>query len=118
MADVVGDASLTSWVQTGGVVAFAAAVLYQLRELKPFLKDLTSTLTLVQTTLASLLERERARAERIAAQDAQRAAAVINPVPEQFEDLTGPIEVPRRPTQTPARGTAYAQHRPKTSGGG
>jgi hypothetical protein len=111
MADVA-DGSLTSWLQTGGVLAFAGAVLYQLRELKPFLKDLVETLTLVRTTMAALLERERARAERIAAQEAARAMSA--PLPETFEgELTGPIEV-GAPRRTPPGG--YSQHRPKTGG--
>jgi hypothetical protein len=129
MADVTGgDGSLTSWVQTGGVLAFAGAVLYQLRELKPVLKEVGEILSQVRSTLAALLERERARAERIAAQDALRArgdsrsllgeARVVEVAPED-EDFTGPIDVQRVKAATPPRGLPYVQHnRPKTSGGG
>jgi hypothetical protein len=56
VADVT-EGSIASWVQTGGVGLFAAAVFWQLQQLKPILKQ-------VGETLAALLERERMRAER------------------------------------------------------
>lgn len=53
----VADSSLASWVQAGGVVAFATAVLWELRGLKP-------TLRKIEDVLAALLERDRIRGER------------------------------------------------------
>lgn len=102
MADAA-DGSLASWVQAGGVGLFAAAVLWQLRDLKPVLKAVGETLTRVETTLSALLERERARAERLAAQDAARQAAQSG-APEQWEgEETSPIAV-APPRRTPPRG--------------
>lgn len=56
MADVA-DGSLASWIQAGGVVAFATAVLVELRGIRP-------TLTGIKEVLAALLERERIRNDR------------------------------------------------------
>ena len=108
MADIAGDASLASWVQAGGVIAFAGAVLMQLREIKPFLGELTKTLGEVRTTMASLLERERTRAERLAAQDAARQAMQFKTggaVPENWDGHpTGTIEIPHEhSTPTPKK---------------
>lgn len=125
MADAA-DGSLASWVQAGGVGLFAAAVLWQLRDLKPVLKAVGETLGEVKSTLAALLERERARAERIAAQEALRKQLLSQqgaPVETQWEsDETRPIEVsaPRRNTP-PRGGTAgggYGPGRPPRGGEG
>lgn len=76
MADSAGAGELAGWIQTGGVVAFASAVLLWLRdhkrEITPVLTELGKTLGTVNSTLSALLERERARAERLAAIDAIR----------------------------------------------
>lgn len=108
-----------AWIQTGGVVAFAAAVLIWLRDYKrevaPVFAELVATMKDVKTTLAALLERERARAERLAAQDAvaRRSAADAGVVAETFGEDTHPIAtIPRR--QTPAGG--YSIQRPRTRG--
>lgn len=110
MADV-SDGSLASWVQTGGVGLFAAAVLWQLRRMEPILKQ-------VGETLSALLERERMRAEREAIEVARRGGGV----PEDFESpTTGPIvemRTPRAQTSTPARGTAAGRYSIKNPGGG
>lgn len=66
-----------SWIQSGGLALFAGLVLYQLREISPLLKSLGATLTMIQTEMAALLERERVRGERYAAQ----AAASDDPLP-------------------------------------
>jgi hypothetical protein len=107
MADVA-DGSVASWVQAGGVGLFAAAVLWQLRDLKPIFKAVGETLTRVETTLAALLERERTRGERLAAQDALRRGrlATLEGREETWEDEpTGAAEVPvLPPRRTPPRG--------------
>lgn len=113
MADIT-DGSTASWIQAGGVLAFAGAVLVQLRdfrrELAPLLKGIGETLGFVQTTMSALLERERARAERLAAQDAARQAQANmrkQAVPESSWDGEGntgaieiPIEQPKKRMQT------------------
>jgi hypothetical protein len=51
------DVQLASWVQAGGVVAFATAVLLELRAMRPVLGE-------IKTVLAALLERDRIRDTR------------------------------------------------------
>lgn len=99
------DPSLASWAQAGGVVAFAGAVLLQLRdfrrELGPLFKSIGETLAEVKATMAALLERERTRAERLAAQDAARRASSRTPsggapVADWEDEETHPIALPLR----------------------
>lgn len=100
-------------MQAGGVGLFAAAVLWQLRDLKPVIKAVGETMTEVRATLAALLERERARAERLAAMEAQRAIAQQQRGGEAVDEnwdtpVTGPIVEVRTPgraaTNTPRGG--------------
>ena len=51
------SADAASWIQAGGVVAFASAVLWELRSQRPVLQS-------IKEVLAALLERERIRGER------------------------------------------------------
>lgn len=119
MADL-SDPSIAGWIQTGGVVAFASAVLLQLRDMKPLFKAIGDTLTEVRTTLSALLERERARAERLAAQDAARRAAAVTPVggvpllPFDDEDeVTNPIAIKPRAATSPG---LHGPSRPRGGG--
>lgn len=101
MADV--DATTASWIQAGGVLAFAGAVLWELRQLRPLIAE-------VRQVLASLLERERMRAE----QRAQLLAAQA--VPNQvWDDETDAIAEPLRRHRTPPRGGNYGPIRPRSS---
>lgn len=56
MADVAGS-EVAGWVQAGGVVAFATAVLVELRAMRPVIAE-------IKTVLAALLERDRIRDSR------------------------------------------------------
>lgn len=94
------DGSVASWVQTGGVLAFASLVLLQLREIKPVLTKVTEVLSEVGKTVAQLLERERARAERIAAAEAARRE--LGPV---RADYGAPAPEPVDWEETPPLGT-------------
>lgn len=96
-------ATTASWIQAGGVLAFAGAVLWELRQLRPIMAE-------VKTVLASLLERERMRAE----QRAQIIAAQAVPA-QVWDDTTDAIGEPVRRHATPARGTVYGPYRPRTS---
>jgi hypothetical protein len=58
------DGQAASWIQTGGVLAFAAVVLFELRKLGPVLNAWVSTMGEVKEVLAALLERERIRDAR------------------------------------------------------
>jgi hypothetical protein len=67
----MADPALTSWLQTGGVLAFAGAVLWELRQLRPLIKDWIEQrqqdrdlLGEVKRILSVLLERERMRSEQ------------------------------------------------------
>jgi hypothetical protein len=65
MPDPDATAGIASWVQAGGVVAFAAAVWWELklqrRERSDRDKEHTTILTSIKETLSALLERERSR---------------------------------------------------------
>lgn len=92
------------WAQTGGTAAFAGIVLYLLFQLRPILSAVLKVLGEIRELLAALLERERARAERIAAQDAARRQQQTD---ETWEDEnTNPIAV------------AVKAQRPRTNPGG
>jgi hypothetical protein len=126
-----GASTTASWIQAGGVVAFGCLVLAILLQLKPVLKEFLELIKKVfellnelRTTLASLLERERMRGERLAARDAQQrfAAVASGVVPaEEFDDPpTNPIAVVPR-TKTPpsgVRASTYGPGRPPRGGDG
>lgn len=116
------DPALASWIQSGGVVAFAGVVLLWLRDYKreiqanvaPVVTRLVETMQKVETTLAALLERERARAERLAAQDAaarRDAGVALAPADEENTQPIATIPVRRR---TDPGG--YSYQRPRTKG--
>lgn len=108
------DGTTASWIQAGGVLAFASAVLWQLRDLKPILKAVADTLLQVQLTQAALLERERVRAEAKAARD---AAGV--PAQTWAEETTQPIiERATPPGGNPVPGGGYRIIRPGGGGRG
>jgi hypothetical protein len=104
VADVAVADPTAGWIQAGGVVAFAVAVLFELRKLGPLFTAITTVLVDVRTTMSALLERERARAERIAAVEARRAALVGNSsgVPDSWDDgpETQPIVIKQQRMQT------------------
>jgi len=58
-----GIGSIANWVQAGGVVAFAAAVWFELRQQRLERdsrdKEIGSILTTIKETLSALLERDR-----------------------------------------------------------
>lgn len=128
MADAVTDSTIAGWIQAGGVVAFATAVLLWLRDYKrevaPVFAQLVTTMTTVQTMLAALLERERARAERLAAQDARARTRMTPPsgIPSAMyedEETTPITTIPERPFQRPRTNPgAYAMHRSRDKDGG
>lgn len=94
------DASVASWVQAGGVVAFAGAVLWELKQLRPIMSE-------VKGILASLLERERMRSEQRAELIRQQATPHY-----VWDDVTDAIGEPVR-RRTPARGLGtYGPMRP------
>lgn len=100
MADLSDPTSLSSWLQTGGVIAFAGAVWMQLRKLEPFLDGLNKT-------MAALLERDRMR-------DAARA--VTAPPVDEWEETTAVATPPKPKRRTPVGGTpvtgGYSHVRP------
>lgn len=53
-AEVEASSGLAQWVQAGGVLAFAGAVWFELRRLRPIMDS-------IHATLAALLERDRMR---------------------------------------------------------
>lgn len=62
---------VAEWLQTGGVLAFAGAVMWELRQLRPLFAQLIqerqedrALVAEVKAILAALLERERIRDER------------------------------------------------------
>lgn len=110
-------ATTVNWAQLGACGLFAFFVWRALRDQAPALKSIgetlveiraalvmlpaiASVLTSVQVTQAALLERERARAERIAAQQAQRESLLADlapSAPQTWEDETKPIvEAPKK----------------------
>lgn len=105
-----------SKLEGGGSAAFACLVLYILFQLKPILAALLKVHTETKEVLSALLERERARAERIAANDAARAAAA-----ETWEqDVTNPIAVPlpvKQPRAQTPRGVPIGEYGLKRGGG-
>jgi hypothetical protein len=103
----LADASIASWVQAGGVVAFAGAVLWELKQLRPIMGE-------VKSILSSLLERERMRAEQ-RAQIIARQQAVPHQVWDDVTDaITEPVPKVRR--KTPARPFGgYGPSRPSTN---
>ncbi|HEY1554781.1 MAG TPA: hypothetical protein VGF94_08105 [Kofleriaceae bacterium] len=112
-----GASTTASWLQAGGVLAFAVLVLVLLRELVPLLKALYEVLSKVRETLAALLERERMRGERLAATDAQRR--MMLPPEADFDDPpTNPIAIPLPSTRrTPPHGVPIGVYGPKKPGG-
>jgi hypothetical protein len=119
MSVAAADASTASWIQTGGVLAFASLVMWHLRDLKPTLEGVKTTLVNVQLLLAGILERERMKGEN----RARRAIARANGVPDAVGDeLTEPINVPELlpPKQVRARTApgGYSIQRPRGGEGG
>lgn len=121
------DPSTFSWMQAGGVVAFAGAVLLFLRDLKPLLKDIRDEYTEIRTesamvrqTLNTLLQRDalrsQVRSERRSRETSQ--PDMRTPI-EVHDEVTGQVEEmlplpPPRP-RTPVKGVplgAYS-HYPK-----
>lgn len=111
-----------SWIQTGGVLAFAGAVLWELKQLRPLIKEWIEErradrdlIGEVKTLLAQLLERERMRSEQ-RAQLLRRKAESDQPLPEQWEDVTDnvsiPTPVPKRAHTAPF-GLPYGPMTPK-----
>lgn len=111
MADVaIADPTLTSWIQTGGVVAFASLVFYELRQLRPLVKEWIEQrkedrglLAEVKNILSVLLERERMRSEQ-RAKLLRLSAERMGGAPEDWDtDDTGAFEVetPSRPVKRP-----------------
>jgi hypothetical protein len=107
-----------SWIQTGGVLAFAAAVLWELKQLRPLIKEWIDQrekdrglLNEVKTILSVLLERERMRAAQrdlLLRQAGVTTPPSSTPPPlpaDQNWDLdnTGAVEVPlqKRPKTNP-----------------
>jgi hypothetical protein len=105
----ISDGSVASWVQAGGVLAFASAVLWQLRDLKPLFSEIGRVIADVEKTLAALLERERIRHERQAAADAAR-------VPADDEGLTPPLGVATRLSRAQSQPGTYGPFKPPREG--
>lgn len=88
---------MAGWIQAGGVVAFATAVMVELRAIRP-------TLTSIKEVLSALLERERIRGER------RREPSAPHKRPEwsdgETTDLHTLVEMQRRGPRpkTPAMG--------------
>lgn len=98
-----------SWVQAAGVLAFASAVLYELRQLGPLVKAWTTVVGEVKTelgkvreVLSALLERDRIRAER------RKEPSDPPPSMETWEDSTDIHDIierqRRQRTRSPAHG--------------
>ncbi len=117
MSDAEQSTAIAGWVQTGGVVAFAGAVLWELRLMRPILAE-------VKSVLASLLERERMRSEQRAELIRQRDSRRGDSRPPQsrrssrdeefgFEDVTDAVAIPiQRRAQTPGRGSPAGKYGP------
>lgn len=122
MADV-SDGSVTSWVQTGGVWAFAGAVLWELKQLRPVIKEWIDALAKVReeitasakahaevrVVLAGILERERWRDEqgpyREGPHRVARATSLVDPSGAALPRArTGGVPVEIEPEQTPGLG--------------
>ena len=117
--------AIASWVQSGGVLAFSALVFWLLRQLLPVLGEIKECLHEMRVTLGALLERDRMRDEREAA-DRARTAPVPRqsiglravPEPESWdEDETPLAEAPRHRARTAPFGHPTSG-RPPTRGGG
>lgn len=112
----MSDASVVSWVQAGGVLAFAAMVMWRLEKylggLEPTIKAFDKTMDEVKTVLAQLLERERFRDERRAAvETAHNRFRLYSDAPESPE--------PREWEETPPLGTIGPRtQRARTNPGG
>ena len=99
-------AEAAPWVQTGGLLAFAGAVLWELRQLRPLFKQLVSErqedrtlIADVRAILAALLERERIRDER-KRRDSDRPVSAPIPAAQWPEDeSTGLHEIMARQRQ-------------------
>lgn len=89
MPDVEQSTAIAGWVQAGGVVAFAGAVLWELKQLRPIMSE-------VKQVLASMLERERMRSEQRAQLIEQR-----RPTHEIFDDTTDAVALPLTPPKRP-----------------
>lgn len=102
-------AALSGWIQTGGVLAFAGAVLWELKQLRPLFKAMIEerqkdreTMTEVKVVLSSLLERERMRAEQRAQLiELRRRGDSDRPVSrrpqENYDDTTDAVAMPLQP---------------------
>lgn len=96
-------AEVAPWVQTGSLLAFAGAVLWELRQLRPLFERLVSErqedrslIADVRVILAALLERERIRDER-KRRDSDRPPSTPIPVEQWPEDeSTGLHEIMAR----------------------
>jgi hypothetical protein len=125
-------ATTASWLQTGGVIAFAAAVLWELRQLRPLIKgwieerqrdrDLLSEVKII---LGALLERERMRGEQRAKLIKQGRLPPDDAPDEAFDDITDNVSLPEQKPKrqgtghTPPAGYpigGYSKTRGKTRG--
>jgi hypothetical protein len=85
MADAEQANAVAGWVQAGGVVAFAGAVLWELKQLRPIMAE-------VKQVLTSMLERERMRAEQRSQLLQQQG------VPDgRWDDVTDAVSMPVTP---------------------
>lgn len=108
------------WLQTGSSIGFAGIVLYLLFQLKPVLLALLQVNAEIKSVLAALLERERARAERIAATEAARAASLTRAENWDVDAETNPLSMPVEPTppkrRTDPHGVPVGQYGLKREG--
>jgi hypothetical protein len=117
--------NVASWGQTGAVVLFAAAVLWELRQLRPLIKEWIEQrqadrdlLADVKNILARLLERERMRAEQRTKLLKMRGGEVDEAWDEDVTDaVTEPV--PRQPSRpvkmkSPPHGYPITEYGPHT----
>jgi hypothetical protein len=111
MPDMDQSNNVASWVQAGGVVAFAAAVLWELKQLRPIMSE-------VAQVLAKMLERERMRAEqRAQLLQLQQGGERRAPIPvEGWDDTTDavamPVKPPKKRSATSPRGYPVSVYGP------
>jgi hypothetical protein len=104
MADIEQSNAVASWVQAGGVVAFAGAVLLELKQLRPIMSE-------VKQVLASMLERERMRAEQ-RAQILQQQGIPENRWDDVTDAVSMPVQKPILKRRSPPRGYPVGNYGP------
>lgn len=101
------------------MATFAGLVLYLLFQLRPIMTSVLKVIVEVKEVLAALLERERARAERIAANEAARKSRAGEQPQSWEEDETKPLTMaPKNRVRTNPGGVPIGNYSIKRPGGG